>query len=336
MSAFLAWEQAMKRLPYLAALLLMPLLIVASSARAQDAAAEEEAEGSTSTLIVLSGNGRTVTNSFDLESGLAILVVCVASGNATTSEDTDTGPEADAGELVARAGGAEARVGEDGAVARAGGVVARAGGATARSGDGNDASSQATFSSQQTNNRVDIECTVTGQGEASCTDQGDAECIEEEETKLGGSDVDVSLLHEDGEQVGDDLANRTDSPVASSRAVRTKGGRHVLDVRAKGPWTVKIEQPRPSSAPRTTRFSGDHEAVTDFFRLRKGPKSFEMIHSGKGKFSVQLLDKDGTKVGGSLVNEEGSFRGSKSLRVPEDGIYLLQVEANGPWAIRLR
>ena len=36
-----------------------------------------------------------------------------------------------------------------------------------------------------------------------------------------------------------------------------------------------------------------------------------------------------------LVNEIGPFDGSQAVTVPEDGIYLLQVEANGPWTIEI-
>jgi hypothetical protein len=311
----------MRKLPYLAALLLMFLLIVPPSAMAQDNLASS-ARGNASVQVVFSGNGRTVTDSFNLESGLAIVTVCVGSVSATTGEATDIGPEvvnAGAGEVVARAGGAEARVSEDGAVARAESVVARAGGAVARSGDESTASRQVTFSGQ-TNNQVDTDCVFRTQGE----------------TNLGTSNlVGVNLLNEDGVQVGGNL-NQTDSPAASSQAVRTNGGRHVLDVRAKGPWKIKIEHPHPSSAPQTTRFSGNQEAATSFFKLSEGSKTFKMAHRGNGRFRVQLLDKNGTKVGRSLVNAKGSFKGSKSVRVPRGDIYLLQVEANGPWAIRVQ
>jgi hypothetical protein len=145
----------------------------------------------------------------------------------------------------------------------------------------------------------------------------------------------IHLLDANGAQVGGNLANETGSP-EESQAVQTKAGRYALDVQMNGPWTIKLEQPRTSSAPQTSRFSGNHKTATNLFKLSRGPKRFEMTYRGNGKFTAQLLDKNGAKVGGSLANAKGSFKGSRSVRIPKDGIYLLQVEANGPWSIRVR
>jgi hypothetical protein len=167
------------------------------------------------------------------------------------------------------------------------------------------------------------------------TNQEDTNCIDK-----GDSNLTVRLLGEDGAQVvavGGNLTNETGLVQGSSQALQTKAGRHALDVRANGPWTLKIEQPRPSSAPQTTRLSGNGKAATGLFKLSRGQHRFEMAHKGNGRFSVQLLDKNGAKVGGKLVDKKGPFDGStRSVRVPKAGIYLLQVEANGPWTIRLK
>ena len=340
--------EAVKGLPYLTTLLLLvPLLIIAPSAGAQEEEDEETSEdtrGDASSSIVLSGNGSTVTDSFDLEPGLAVVTVCVGGGDDESSEDAngdDADPEPEetgAGdEIVAGAG-----------EAAAGGVVARAGGDNEPSGDGDGQAGEAS-SSERTESRAEVDCDVTnrgeaGRGEATCTTtQGDVECVEEE-TNSGESDVSVGLL-EDGDgvmRVGDYLENRTGSAprprllTASSQAASTDGGRHALTVRANGSWTVKVEQPRPADAPRTASFSGDRETATGFFRLSRGVKDFEMTHKGEGRFTVRLLDENGAKVGRSLAKVKGSFRGSRSVRVPRDGIYLLQVEADGPWTVRRR
>ncbi len=339
----------MSRLPYLTALLLLILLTVAPTAGAQDQRVEE-AEESAPAPISLSGNGEIVTNTFELESGLAVVTVCGGSTSATTGEVNETGGaevRADTGVVEAKAGGAVARVGGGVAEARAGGAIARSGG-----GNTTTTSHQATSFSERIENRVSTNCTAqiqveTNQGTTNCidqgeaneennTNQGDANCIDQGDSNQGDSNFVVHLLDEDGARVGGNLANETGSPEGSSQAVQTKAGRYVLGVRTNGPWTINIAQPRPSSAPRTTRFSGDRKTATDFFWLSRGPKRFEMTHQGDGRFSVRLLDKNGVKVGARLVNRKGSFNGSRSVQIPKDGVYLLQVEANGPWAIQLK
>jgi len=79
------------------------------------------------------------------------------------------------------------------------------------------------------------------------------------------------------------------------------------------------------------------EAATDFFELSRGLKTFYMTHQGNGHFSVHLLNKDGAQVGmeSLLANDVGPFDGSKAVRVSKDDVYLLQVDANGPWTIQV-
>ncbi len=307
-------KEYMSRLLYLTALLFLTLLAVVPTAGAQGQRANE-AEQRTTASISISGNGRTATNTFELGSGLTVVIVCRSSGGATTNEVNGAGvAETRVGGVEARAGGAVARVGGGMAEARAGGAVARSGGGNTTT----TTSQQGTSSAERVENRVSTNC------------------AQQIETNRGDSDFVVNLLDEDGARVGGNLANEAGSPEGSSQAVQTKAGRYVLDVRTNGPWTVNIAQPRLSSAPRTTRFSGDRKTATDFFWLSRGPKRFEMTHQGDGKFSVRLLDKNGAKVGARLVNRKGSFNGSRSVQIPKDGIYLLQIEANGPWTIQLK
>jgi hypothetical protein len=59
-----------------------------------------------------------------------------------------------------------------------------------------------------------------------------------------------------------------------------------------------------------------------------------MTHEGDGNFIVDLLDENGPSVAPmGLANEIGPFEGSRAVRVPDDGIYLFSVQANGPWTI---
>jgi hypothetical protein len=138
------------------------------------------------------------------------------------------------------------------------------------------------------------------------------------------------------------LADET-GPVQVSRAVNAPvEGRHVLDVKADGPWEVEVEQPRPSSAPTMTSFSGGDDAATPFFWLSGGLKTITMNTQGKGLSAVSLLDKDGNVVNFSSVSEGYDQSGpslpataSATVDVPQDGIYLFDVRSDGLWKIEI-
>jgi hypothetical protein len=138
------------------------------------------------------------------------------------------------------------------------------------------------------------------------------------------------------------LADET-GPVQVSRAVNAPvEGRHVLDVKADGPWEVEVEQPQPSSAPTMTSFSGGDDAATPFFWLSGGLKTITMNTQGKGLSAVSLLDKDGNVVNFSSVSEGYDQSGpslpataSATVDVPQDGIYLFDVRSDGLWKIEI-
>jgi hypothetical protein len=159
----------------------------------------------------------------------------------------------------------------------------------------------------------------------------------------GSQNFIVHLLDKNGAPVSDPwggiLAN-TIGPFQGSQAIEAKAAQYAIDVKADGPWTVTVEQPHPSSAEPITSFNGNSTTATDFFQLSKGLQSFEMSHQGSQNFIVRLLDKNGASVGnlvnGTLANAIGPFNGAKSVQIPKDDIYLLQVEANGPWTIEIK
>lgn len=157
-------------------------------------------------------------------------------------------------------------------------------------------------------------------------------------THQGSRNFSVKLLDQNGRPAGLDslLANEI-GPFEGSQAVQAKAGQYVLDIQADGPWTVTIEQPRPSTAPQTTSFSGNTKTATDFFELSQGLHKFTMTHQGSRNFSVKVLDKNGASAGldSLLANEIGPFNGSKAFRASKDDIYLLQVDADGPWTIQV-
>jgi hypothetical protein len=142
----------------------------------------------------------------------------------------------------------------------------------------------------------------------------------------------VTLLDETG-QMADLFANAI-GPFDGSTAYGAAGGTYLLDVQADGPWTVTIEQPRPADAPETRSFQGQGPTASEPFSLPRGLARFQLSHTGQHHFGVTLLDSDGNMVD-LLANDIGSFEGSKAVGVPQDGAYVLDVQADGPWSIEV-
>ncbi len=135
------------------------------------------------------------------------------------------------------------------------------------------------------------------------------------------------------------LANRT-GPVDISRAVRIpEAGDHVFEVKADGPWTVEVEQPNPSDAPRMNSFSGDDDTATPFFQLTSGPKEVTTSSPAGGDLQVSLLDKDGNEVTPVPSSEASQTGGdpatSSTVYVPEVGIYLFDVRTDNLWTVEI-
>ncbi|MDQ4149462.1 MAG: hypothetical protein M3164_05650 [Actinomycetota bacterium] len=119
-----------------------------------------------------------------------------------------------------------------------------------------------------------------------------------------------------------------------SKAMGLEAGDYTVDVTASGPWTLEVEQPRPTSAPSAPQeLEGRGQGATSFFRLRAGPANFRMSFQGEGIFAPNLLRADGQTVT-LLANELARFNGSKQVNIAENGIYLIDVTATGGnWTI---
>jgi hypothetical protein len=147
----------------------------------------------------------------------------------------------------------------------------------------------------------------------------------------GGSGIRPALI----------LAKETGS-VDASRAVGIQtAGAHMFDVKATGPWTVRVEQPRPSGAPSPTTFSGDDNAATPLFQLSEGPKEITATNPAGGKLEFSLLDGDGNEVESLPEDESGQTEGklpttlSSTVDIPEAGVYVFDVRAENLWTVEI-
>ena len=130
--------------------------------------------------------------------------------------------------------------------------------------------------------------------------------------------------------------------VDASRAVGIRtAGEHVFDVKATGPWTVRVEQPRPSDVPSPTTFSGDDDTATPLFQLSVGPKEITATNPAGGKLKVSLLDGEGNEVISLPEDESNQTDGeppanlSSTVDIPEAGVYVFDVRADSLWTVEI-
>jgi hypothetical protein len=86
--------------------------------------------------------------------------------------------------------------------------------------------------------------------------------------------------------------------------------------------------------PENISFSGDGQEASQEFFLDEGLSIFSMKHSGSSNFAVWLLDSSGEMVD-LLVNDIGTFDGSKATGIEDRGIYCLDISADGNWRINI-
>jgi hypothetical protein len=81
------------------------------------------------------------------------------------------------------------------------------------------------------------------------------------------------------------------------------------------------------------RIRGVGQTATERFHLSEGLYVVYFSHKGEGHFGVWLLRDTGDRVE-LLANDTDDCEGSKAMRVPYEGEYLLNVDAGGSWEIK--
>ncbi len=112
-------------------------------------------------------------------------------------------------------------------------------------------------------------------------------------------------------------------------------GDYLFDVTADGSWEIEFSQPIPVAELNTpTTIIGTGNTVSKFINMKSGLTTFEIKHNGESNFIVWLLNSKGehTKL---IANEIGVFSGNKAIGMSSAGIYLLDIEADGKWLIKI-
>ena len=74
--------------------------------------------------------------------------------------------------------------------------------------------------------------------------------------------------------------------------------------------------------------------VTELFWLRAGAAIVSFEHDGEGHFGIWLEDETADEIA-LLANDIGELSGSSSEHIDVAGWYMLDVEADGAWSIRV-
>jgi hypothetical protein len=102
-------------------------------------------------------------------------------------------------------------------------------------------------------------------------------------------------------------------------------------------WGLTVAQPRPTQAPDAPlSLSGVRgDFLSAFFTLRRGATIFKLkAQPSQERFRAKLYDSDGHLVDLLAEASEGDgFDGAREVRIVNDGVHILRVEAGGPWLI---
>jgi hypothetical protein len=97
---------------------------------------------------------------------------------------------------------------------------------------------------------------------------------------------------------------------------------------------VEVAKEAPKLEPALIDLSGAGQQASQKFNLEEGLTIFKMTHVGSANFAITLMNSDGERIQ-LLVNEIGSFNGSKAVSIPKNGEYILDVSASGKWTVKI-
>ena len=97
----------------------------------------------------------------------------------------------------------------------------------------------------------------------------------------------------------------------------------------------KKDVPAAVEEPAPINLSGNGQTATNPFELESGLAIFKMTHQGQRNFIVGLIDSTGKDVSPLVANSIGPSEVSKAENIPRKDDHLLNVNAGGPWTIKV-
>lgn len=81
--------------------------------------------------------------------------------------------------------------------------------------------------------------------------------------------------------------------------------------------------------------AGTGDAVYSQLTLKKGIMVLSVDFSKGQRFSIKILDNDGTVVA-TVSKNQASYKGQRTIQVPRDGDnYIVEIQSDGSWEVKL-
>jgi hypothetical protein len=144
----------------------------------------------------------------------------------------------------------------------------------------------------------------------------------------------VDMTGKDVELVANELGGDTE---VTGAARVPDDGNYLFRVKAAGAWTIAVTQPTGtySPPPASQNFSGSRSSVVGPFSLKAGGARFHLTHAnGESNFIVTMMEQSGGYVA-NLANEIGPADISTIVSVRANGVYFLEIKADGDWTVSI-
>ena len=123
---------------------------------------------------------------------------------------------------------------------------------------------------------------------------------------------------------------------AGGRVMPVKAGSYRIQIESSGEWELFVEQPvaQDAMAPPIER-DGTGDLALGPFLLPTRPILATVTHRGASNVMVSLLAVDGAHRS-LLANEIGEYHGATRICLTQDGMYFVDVRADGDWTLSIK
>lgn len=146
----------------------------------------------------------------------------------------------------------------------------------------------------------------------------------------------ATLMDPTGKQIS--VLADVQNPLNGSTALGVAQGQFKIHVVSAGSWEIDVTQDVSVTPQFTPLFaSGDGPIVTSFFQSSGANATVTMNYTGTSvPFVVTLLTSTGQTVSEIANQPTGPFSGQKTVLLEQGVVYIIDIEAGGPWTIQVQ
>lgn len=114
-----------------------------------------------------------------------------------------------------------------------------------------------------------------------------------------------------------------------------EGQTYFFEISSSGDWSIVITQPTKTTITAPITLSGNGDSV-QLVNMNKGDYKLTLTHSGKSNFIVYFVDQYTSFYSEDLVvNDIGAYSGTNLIKASKNGVYFLNITANGNWTAKI-